>query len=360
MKISIITICKNNLNGIKSTLKSVDEQTSSYFEHIMIDGASTDGSFAYILENEKPYRVALSEPDTGISNAFNKGLALASGDYVVFLNSGDTFTSNNVIESVVDDIHTYGEIDIYTYVGKLGGHTVPEKIEEKYADEYWCTAKLPHQATFVRKALFDTLGGFDENLKLRMDYDFFYRCYKSGSSYKYIPRLIVEYEDGGACLSDLDQFVIEGCQVQKRYEGRLCKQSVDEMISIYLTKNDDLKIWKMYRIMERIAMVHGGGSLAERLANQGYQVIAIYGNGIFGQALEKILTSAGIRVSYFIDRFSTASDVYSFADEWPEVDAILISTMDAVDRIKEDICEKVNIPTLSAEELVDDRVKGRK
>ncbi len=353
MDISIITICKDNLDGIKKTIKSVDEQISKRFEHIVIDGDSTDGTKEYVFDNPKSYRKVISEPDSGISNAFNKGLCLASGKYVVFLNSGDTFTDNLVIEEVFNDINNDG-IDIYTYVGMIGGHTVPEKTEAKYAEEYWTLGKLPHQATFVRRDVFDRIGTFDESLRLRMDYDFFYRCSKANLSYKYIPRVIVNYEDGGACISNLEQFALEGCIVQKRYEGRLGKQSVDELISIYLSNNKDLKIVKMYDLMERIAISQNSGySIGYRLLKRGIEKVAIYGKGRLGKTIYSILMASGISVDYFIDRFLSDEDCYSFDYAWPTVDSIIICTVDGVDDIKEDIESKVHIPVLSIEEILD-------
>lgn len=352
MYISIITICKNNIEGIKKTINSVDAQSSSGFEHILIDGDSTDGTKEYIFEHSCMYRTIVSEPDTGISNAFNKGLKIATGEFILFLNSGDTFSIETVIEDVIKDIENAPDYDIYTYIGKIGGHTVPEKTERKYADEYWALGRLPHQATFVNKSVFEQIGEFDESLRLRMDYDFFYRCFKTGFKYLYIPRIVVDYEDGGACIRDLEQFALEGCIVQKRYEGHLGKQSVDELVSIYSSNYNDLKILKMYYLMELIAMNQNGDrSISSILLKNGIQKVAIYGKGRLGKALYNILTVSGVAVGYYIDRFSLDEDVYSFDLEWPDVDSIIVSVVDGIKDIKEDIKCKTDMPVLSIEEI---------
>src|SRR5688572_27521016 len=97
-KISIITINYNNLDGLKRTVDSVVNQTWQEFEYIVIDGGSTDGSGAYIESKSKHFHYWVSEPDKGIYNAMNKGIVKATGEYLLFLNSGDHFFNDTVLE----------------------------------------------------------------------------------------------------------------------------------------------------------------------------------------------------------------------------------------------------------------------
>jgi len=101
IKFSVITICYNDFEGVKSTLESVLSQTGVNFESIVIDGGSSDGTPEYLKKNDDINNLLwLSEPDSGIYNAMNKGIELASGDWLVFMNSGDKFVSANVLADV--------------------------------------------------------------------------------------------------------------------------------------------------------------------------------------------------------------------------------------------------------------------
>ena len=103
-KLSIITINLNNAQGLEKTIKSVVSQTYSDYEYIIIDGASTDGSVDVIQEYRNKITYWVSEPDTGIYNAMNKGILKATGEYCQFLNSGDILVDNNVTERMLSDM----------------------------------------------------------------------------------------------------------------------------------------------------------------------------------------------------------------------------------------------------------------
>ncbi len=97
-KLSIITVNYNNLEGLKKTVKSVVDQTWSEFEYLIIDGGSTDGCLEYIKIKENEIDFWISEPDKGVYHAMNKGIQKATGEYVIFLNSGDHFYKKNVLQ----------------------------------------------------------------------------------------------------------------------------------------------------------------------------------------------------------------------------------------------------------------------
>ena len=107
MKISIITVCYNNINGLERTFESVKKIKSAFsesidFEWIIVDGGSTDGTVSYLQEKSKAIDYWISENDTGIYNAMNKGISIANGDYYIFMNSGDIF-SEELFESQLDN-----------------------------------------------------------------------------------------------------------------------------------------------------------------------------------------------------------------------------------------------------------------
>ncbi len=195
--ISIITINFNNLEGLKKTMISVLSQTWKEFEYIVIDGGSTDGSAAYIENNKDKIDYWVSEPDTGIYNAMNKGIKVAKGEYLLFLNSGDILFSNQVL------YQNYKFLTLYDII-YFNLNVVDEKetFIKKYPNQllfsYFVNDTLPHPATFIRKAVFYKIGLYDESLKIVSDWKFFIQSIcKFNYSYKRIDETLATfYLDG--------------------------------------------------------------------------------------------------------------------------------------------------------------------
>jgi glycosyltransferase involved in cell wall biosynthesis len=196
-KLSIITINYNNLEGLKRTVESVVTQTWQEFEYIVIDGGSTDGSAEYIESQSEHINYWISEPDKGIYNAMNKGIAHATGEYLLFLNSGDHFYCNTVLQ----ENHKFLGFQNIIYFN-LQVINRNEKFVKNYPDElsfsYFMKDTLPHPATFIKSSLFDKVGLFDENLKIVSDWKFFIESIcKYNSSYKKIDEILTTfYLDG--------------------------------------------------------------------------------------------------------------------------------------------------------------------
>jgi glycosyltransferase involved in cell wall biosynthesis len=198
MKLSIITINRNNANGLKQTLKSVAEQTFKDFEHIVIDGASTDNSVS-IIEDFQHIAYYISEPDNGIYDAMNKGTIQAKGEYCLFLNSGDYLTCQTVLEQV--SFHLFNEDIVYGNLIKknLKGEEKEEKvIESALSLEFFAVRNLPHQSSFIRTTLLKQLGFYRTDFQIVSDYVFLLEAIlKHGASYKHIPIFVsVFIEDG--------------------------------------------------------------------------------------------------------------------------------------------------------------------
>lgn len=169
--ISIITINYNNLEGLKRTFKSVINQTWKEFEFIVIDGNSTDGSKELILENKNEIDYWVSEPDKGIYNAMNKGIKAANGEYLLFLNSGDHFYTDNILKEnnkfITNEDFVY--FDLF-----VPGAVIPRvRNPKKISFLFFFKDTLSHQATFIKKSLFDKIGYYDESLKVLSDWKFF-------------------------------------------------------------------------------------------------------------------------------------------------------------------------------------------
>lgn len=180
MKLSIITINYNNVAGLKKTLDSVAAQTYTDFEHIIVDGASTDGSVDEITAySQSPianrHKITwLSEPDAGIYNAMNKGIRMANGDYLLFLNSGDVFANTGVVQQFYDTPIT---VDIATGIEQeSNGRLIYPKQENELSYSYFYDDTLMHQSSFIRREAFDKYGMYQESYKIVSDWAWFFKA----------------------------------------------------------------------------------------------------------------------------------------------------------------------------------------
>lgn len=193
MLISIITINFNDLEGLKKTMTSVFDQTFTNIEYIIIDGGSTDGSKEYIEAHQDRLAYWVSEPDTGIYNAMNKGISQAPGEYLLFLNSGDWLVNKHIIESIAPDGFLADIISCNIEVIGEGRRFI-KRPPETMKFSYLYKDTLPHQSTFIKKHLFDTLGYYDENLLIAADWKFFIQAIcKFNCSYVYIDKVLSYY-----------------------------------------------------------------------------------------------------------------------------------------------------------------------
>lgn len=178
MKLSIITINYNNVEGLRKTLASVASQSYSNIEHIIVDAASTDGSVEIIKEYadaSKHTVIWSSEKDKGIYNGMNNGIQKATGEYIQILNSGDILAAPNVTERMLvampDGVDIlYGNMVKYDYtsnkiIGKSG--------EVEYSLRQYYSGTLNHDCCYIRRDLFETYGLYDENLRIVSDWKWF-------------------------------------------------------------------------------------------------------------------------------------------------------------------------------------------
>ena len=168
-KLSIITINYNNLLGLQKTVESVTDQTWQEFEYIVIDGGSIDGSGIYLESQTDKITYWVSEPDTGIYNAMNKGIAKATGEYLLFLNSGDHFNDSLSLQKVAKHLVNEGIIYFNIDVIANGSSYV---LENPAAMSFsYLHNNLPcHQCTFIHQSVFERVGYYDESLKIVADW----------------------------------------------------------------------------------------------------------------------------------------------------------------------------------------------
>lgn len=187
MKLTIVTINRNNLAGLQRTLQSVQAQTCTDFEHVVIDGASTDGSAQLVADYaaHAPYAVRwLSEPDSGIYNAMNKGIGMATGDYIEILNSGDALASADVVERMFAalDARNYPEI-MYGNMLKTSDwqHFRRDRCGDSslYTPQsflYFYCGTLNHDCAYIRRSLFERFGLYNEQMRICSDWEWYIRA----------------------------------------------------------------------------------------------------------------------------------------------------------------------------------------
>ena len=172
---SIITVNLNNANGLRKTIDSIANQNFTDYEHIIIDGASTDNSKEIINKCNHILSYWISEKDNGIYNAMNKGIEKASGDFCLFLNSGDSLVNEDVLRNVhpfaTNDDVIYGDMQIMDKYGKITHGKMPDRITvaHMYKDTLW------HPVAFIKRTLFQQFGNYNEHFKVASDYEFFMR-----------------------------------------------------------------------------------------------------------------------------------------------------------------------------------------
>ncbi len=187
MRLSIITINYNNAEGLRKTLASVAAQTYSEFEHVIIDGASNDGSVDVIREyadknheNKSSHKITwVSEHDSGIYNAMNKGIRIAQGEYIEILNSGDWLAADDVVERMLKVLEEKDCPDIlYGNMMKLypNGNFVDTCGNALYTPAsflYFYKGTLNHNCAYIRRSLFERFGLYDEQMKICSDWKWY-------------------------------------------------------------------------------------------------------------------------------------------------------------------------------------------
>lgn len=173
MKLSIITINYNNAEGLEKTIRSIVSQNRNDFEYIVIDGNSTDNSKEIIEKYSDQIDYWISEPDSGIYNAMNKGIRQAKGEYLLFINSGDCLKDDISMSLIIEKL-TGIDIIYFNLIVHYSATNIVVKTYPSSVDlEYFITKTLPHPASFIRKQLFDKYGMYDETMKICSDWAFF-------------------------------------------------------------------------------------------------------------------------------------------------------------------------------------------
>ena len=208
-RISVITVCFNNLEEVKTTCQSVDKQTVKPYEHLIVDGSTNNEIEDYLNSHPQPaYRKWKHEPDKGISDAFNKGAKRASGAITHLLNSGDYYYDETVLKRVEEAFEA--DPELMWVSGRYFQHQMGGWVESGVAFEpgklYRGMRQVAHPTMFVKKELYDRHGYFDLSVEVAMDYDFMVRI--RNEKYRFINYPLTVFTPGGN--SDVRYF--EGLQ----------------------------------------------------------------------------------------------------------------------------------------------------
>lgn len=231
MTLSIITINLNNRAGLQRTIDSVICQTWKDYEWIVIDGGSTDGSKELIEQYQEHFAYWCSEPDRGVYNAMNKGIAKAKGEYLLFLNSGDGLHGSNVLmEMNINDF----DVDIVTGISVCMDTGLPMKVYHPDILHQLYFDSLNHQSSFIKRDLFANYQYNEEN-RIVSDWEFFIRAILiDGHSFKYSDMIVADFDSHGISNQpELQELQLsERRRVFEKYFSSYVREDISDYFSI--------------------------------------------------------------------------------------------------------------------------------
>lgn len=207
LKISVVTVCLNSEATIRRAIESVAMQTHPCIEYVIVDGGSSDNTLSIAAEFPDVVSKLISEKDKGIYDAMNKGIGLAAGEIIYFLNSDDALHDSEVIADVASGFDrtagthlVYGNV-IYVKHGRTEHHRFNRLTRHNlvYGD-------LCHQAVFARRQLFENIGTFDTRFRINADYDWLLKVFRSQYVVAYLDRDIAYFNATGRHVAD-EQFL---------------------------------------------------------------------------------------------------------------------------------------------------------
>ena len=247
MKISIITITYNSENTIEDTLQSVISQDFPDIEYIIIDGKSKDATLSIVNKYSKYIEKVVSEKDKGLYDALNKGIKLATGDVIGMLHSDDVYANNSVISKIARQFAMDPEVEgVYADLVFVDRNNTDKVLRTWKAGEYEPGSFIkgwmpPHPTFFVKKSVYDRLGGFNLDLKLSADYELMLRLiHKNNIRISYLPETIVKMRMGG--ISNTSFFV----KLKANMEDKMAWRINDLKPGIFTTFRKPLKKLMQY------------------------------------------------------------------------------------------------------------------
>lgn len=218
VKITIITVVKNNFDGIKKTINSVRSQLFTNYEHIILDSNSNDGTSEFLKNNLNPKTIYLREEDNGIYEAINKGINMSNGEYIGLLHSGDFFYSNKSLRYISENLKTVDYIfgDLAYYKEKRINRIWKFKINNTHKPNPF---KIPHPTLFLKKKIIENFNFYEKNFKISSDTDFLIKLCKNNFKYKKLDKFLIFMQSGGVSFSffNLGKKLMEDMKILKKH-----------------------------------------------------------------------------------------------------------------------------------------------
>ncbi len=293
MKVSIVTIVLNGVNEIEDTIQSVLSQNYPDLEYILIDGGSTDGTLDIIRNYENRLSYWVSENDFGIYDAMNKGIRVASGELIGFLNCGDRYEKDAIVNVIEEYVRTYADV-IYgdvVFFSNLGEEY--HSYEDLDFERLFYSNQIVHQSIFMRTSL-QKENEFDTSYRNLADYKLFLSMYCEGRIFAYVNKPISYFKKGGISEIDFFQSCVERRNIQKEV---LCERFnlgerfkkiadgvfFDNMFEMHLNHLPHFDLFVKH-ITAKLRF--------------SYQKIIIFGTG---EVAQSIYPRIGLAADYFID-----------------------------------------------------------
>lgn len=296
MKVSIITVCLNSEKTIEKTILSVLAQECEELEYIIIDGKSTDGTLEIVKKYEERISVVVSEPDAGLYDAMNKGIAYATGDVIGIINSDDWYEPD-AVKTVLDIFKNSNAEVVYGQMNLIDGDRkvrvfIPEDIEKlRYK------MVLTHPTVFIRRDVYSRYGGFDIKYKVCADYELLLRLYTKNVCFQYVERVLANFRTNGISSQMSMNTVNDARAIATKYLYFVSdekKKYYEEQIENRYRQNffqnklfeDESSIWSILQ--------------KKNLLNNDIPV-AVWGTGKWGKQMECLLKHRGLDICCFID-----------------------------------------------------------
>lgn len=246
-RISLITVCYNAESSIAATLQSAREQTYRNFEHLIVDGASKDGTLEVVRQFSDLPLVISSERDLGIYDAMNKGVARVRGDILFFLNADDRLHDPEVLARVAQEFDADPELDM------LWGDVINvfqdgERTRTTHAHltpQTLLYDSLCHQATFAHRRLFERHGDFNTTYPICADFDWFVRVLHGGAHYRHVELDVAEFTRGGMHERDRGALYREKSRIRRDYLNPLTYRFNEARLSLRIRRHQLSRIVKL-------------------------------------------------------------------------------------------------------------------
>lgn len=307
MKITIITVCLNCENTIEKTIRSVINQDYDKLEYVVIDGGSLDGTVDIIRRYEKNFTYWVSEADQGIYDAMNKGIAKATGEIIAFLNSDDWY-EENALAKVNSYFEQYNPMILTGRVNMLqkGNWTKYMNVQDDNKENLRMAMIYRQPAMFVRREVFERLGGFNTRYKIAADFEWTLRVYDAGVKIMCVEDVFTNFSSTGISNTDTDCTIREAreialgalkrCEKYGAQEKETWRRKINKCYDEQQARTDVMRIIRHQQIADYPKLKL---SMLDYFTELSY---VVWGVGKIGNDIYDLLTQLGLDVRVFVDR----------------------------------------------------------